>query len=576
MRRHFLTYFLIFWVICTSGVVIFAAHMAQASKTLLDSRSRYARAAIELREARKIRKDGVTIFVQLRDGSVRDIIMPEVSRSLNPDENFEFYRVPTPRQITARALYDIPWNVSNMIDERAIGQFLWQSLGDTLHKPTNAHFLMRGKEVLIADDAPGQAIPRGLLLEQLKQILDTLQSKNIIIASVDIDADLRSAQLIKHAQDAATILAAKGFNISSGDYSWDLSGQSLLNMLTVTKEQLGLSVDEDLLYEYVKSLAHSLVEEPLIEPTFVARGAHLEIKEEGSAGQDIDIHGLALTINSWIKERTSVIPPRRDRTQYVTLSYTTTKPKLSLARLKDLGIRERIGSAVTSFKGSSADRIHNITLGSSRVSGYIVQPNEEFSLVRSIGYAEKENGYKEEYVIKGDRSRKEAGGGLCQVATTFFRAALNAGLKITERHNHRYVVGYYGPGLDAGIYAIDHDFRFVNDYGKPILVQVTTHGTDLTVEFFGTGDGRSSMTTKPLVTDIKPPPPQDFRFSKTIPFGKTECTDHAREGLTSFATTTIRYGNGEISTRVWRSEYSPWPKICLIGTGGLNIYQQDD
>jgi vancomycin resistance protein YoaR len=466
-----------------------------------------------------------------------------------------------------------------VVDTHAIELFLAQSLSDALHDPTDAHFVAGKKSIFVADEAPGQALPVASIVARVNEIVRTLTLSSIVVSTYDVPAEVPSSVLEGHKPFALLLTRVPGFLLTSGTYSWELSGSTIVPMLRYSSSTQALVVNEAKLYAYIKTLANSLIEEPLLEPQFAEMNGRLIVVKEGNPGHDIDVPSLSKKINDWIALQQKIYTESgkiENRQQFFSLKFLTTMPRYSLAELKKLGISGRIGVAETSFKGSSADRIHNIKLGARRVSGFLVEPGEEFSLVQSIGYSEKENGYKEEYVIKGDRSRKEAGGGLCQVATTFFRAALDGGLKITERHNHRYVVGYYGPGLDAGIYAIDHDFRFVNDYAAPILVQVSTKDTNLIVEFFGQPDKRTSVTTKPLITEVLPPPPPDFRFSKSITFGKTECTDHPREGMTSYATTTIRYKSGEMRTVLWKSIYSPWPKICLIGTGGLNIYQQDD
>ncbi|HXK38106.1 MAG TPA: VanW family protein [Candidatus Paceibacterota bacterium] len=527
---------------------------------------------------RELRKSGILVRLQLRDGSIRELSVPHVSLGLNADESFEFYRLPSTRQIINFHLYGIAPAEEEIVNSHAITQFFAQSLSDVLHVPTDAHYVYVKGSILVADDAPGQSLPIDEIVAQMKDIVRQQAVKTISIASVDTPARVQSANLMGQRELAEILRKSRGFQVYSGEYAWTLSGATLLPMLTYDSNSKSLIVDEEKLYAHIKTLAHSLITEPLLEPQFAINNGRLAVAREGKPGHDIDVHTLATKINDWIAAKAAMRSAGKvtDKREMVSLAYLTTMPRYSLAMLSALRITDLVGTAKTSFKGSSADRIHNISLGASRVTGFLVQPGEEFSLVQSIGYAEKENGYKEEYVIKGDRSRKEAGGGLCQVATTFFRAALDAGLKITERHNHRYVVGYYGPGLDAGIYAIDHDFRFINDFASPLLVQVRIEGTNLIVEFFGHGDRRTAVTTKPLITEILPPPPPDFRFSKSIPFGKTECTDHPREGMTSYATTTIRYQSGEVRSALWKSTYAPWPKICLIGTGGLDIYQQDD
>jgi vancomycin resistance protein YoaR len=240
-------------------------------------------------------------------------------------------------------------------------------------------------------------------------------------------------------------------------------------------------------------------------------------------------------------------------------------PKITSSTIAQYHITDLLGTAVTSFKGSSKDRIHNISLGVERAGGVLIAPGAEFSLVKEIGDVTEESGFAKEYVIKGDRSIKEAGGGLCQVATTAFRGVLNAGLPITERQAHSYVVGYYGPGLDATIYGPHPDLKFANDTGKFMLFQMRVEGTNLISELYGTKDGRAAITTQPALSDYIDPPPDKYIPAPDKPWGQLECTDHERKGVTAQATTTVRYANGEVRTQVFDSIYQPWPKVCLVG-----------
>ena len=123
------------------------------------------------------------------------------------------------------------------------------------------------------------------------------------------------------------------------------------------------------------------------------------------------------------------------------------RPGLPRRRADEHAIKDLVGTARTNFTGSSADRRHNIENGIGKLTGILIAPGEEFSAVAAIGTTSVEEGFVAEYVIKDDKSIKELGGGLCQVATTLFRAVLNTGLPVTERTNHSYVVSYYGPGL---------------------------------------------------------------------------------------------------------------------------------
>src|SRR6185369_9618298 len=117
------------------------------------------------------------------------------------------------------------------------------------------------------------------------------------------------------------------------------------------------------------------------------------------------------------------------------------------------------------------------------------------------------------------------GGGVCQVSTTLFRAALNAGLPIVERHAHAYRVGYYEedspPGFDATVYVPSVDLKFKNDTDHYLLIQTVIDPQELRLTFnlYGTKDDRKVTVTTPVVTNFRPAPADLYQDDPTLPKG---------------------------------------------------------
>ena len=186
----------------------------------------------------------------------------------------------------------------------------------------------------------------------------------------------------------------------------------------------------------------------------------------------------------------------------IKLETKTLKPDVTSTDLDKYGIKELISQGVSNFRGSPKNRIHNIRTGASKFNGILIKPGEEFSFIKALGPVDKSTGYLPELVIKVDKTIPEYGGGMCQVSTTMFRAALLAGLKITARTNHAYPVQYYAPhGLDATVYIPKPDLTFMNDTPNHILVQTRIEGTQLFFDFFGTSDRRETKIVGPFVTE---------------------------------------------------------------------------
>lgn len=187
----------------------------------------------------------------------------------------------------------------------------------------------------------------------------------------------------------------------------------------------------------------------------------------------------------------------------IDLVVQTTEPQKQLSELNNLGITELIGRGESKFTGSPRNRVHNITVGSEKMKGVIIAPNEEFSFNKYLGEVEASTGFLPELVIKGNDTIPEFGGGLCQVSSTTFRAAMHAGLPITQRKNHSYAVQYYAPqGTDATIYPGVMDLKFKNDTGNSVLIWPYFKDKDyLVFDFYGTYDGRQVTLDKPVQYD---------------------------------------------------------------------------
>lgn len=252
------------------------------------------------------------------------------------------------------------------------------------------------------------------------------------------------------------------------------------------------------------------------------------------------------------------------------------KPEITIDRANNLGVRELLGKGVSYFWGSSSSRIHNIILASSRLNGLLIKPGEVFSLNKGLGEVSQATGYQQAYVIKEGKTILDDGGGVCQVSTTLFRAALNTGLSIIERWPHSYRVSYYeqggfGPGLDATVFYPSVDLVFKNDTPAHILIQAytDTNTETLTFELFGTSDGRQVVLSLPKIWEQIPPPEDLYQDDPSLPQGVVRQIERKAWGAkVSFDWEVLH--NGEIlQKKTFYSHYQPWQAVWLRGVGEL-------
>ena len=252
-----------------------------------------------------------------------------------------------------------------------------------------------------------------------------------------------------------------------------------------------------------------------------------------------------------------------------------TPPQVTTSDVNNLGIKELIGRGVSYFAGSIPGRIHNINLASSKFMGIIVPPGETFSFTKTVGDISIQTGYKQAYIISQGKTILGDGGGVCQVSTTLFRAALNAGLPILERTTHAYRVGYYEqsspPGLDATVYSPTVDLKFKNDTPNHILIQTRVDNKKmmLTFEIYGTNDGRVAQVSKPKITNQIAPPPDVYQDDPTLPQGKITQTEHKAWGATVSFNYTVERSGEIIYKKTFTSKYQPWAAVYLRGTAPI-------
>ncbi len=142
------------------------------------------------------------------------------------------------------------------------------------------------------------------------------------------------------------------------------------------------------------------------------------------------------------------------------------------------------GSCTTSFQGSSANRIQNIQVASSNINRLILYPGCEVSMNEAFLPRTYENGYREAGAYSNGKVISATGGGICQVSSTVYNAAMNSGLTILERHPHSMPVHYLPLAMDAAISSGSKDLRIRNDYPFPVLFEAYTEGKNLTVNIY--------------------------------------------------------------------------------------------
>ena len=297
-------------------------------------------------------------------------------------------------------------------------------------------------------------------------------------------------------------------------------------------------------YEHAPQDAH-------FEP--VAGGIRLRRSHFGRSVDDPATSGAIL--------RAALSPTRR----VARLVAVRTPPKLTTAEAKKLGIKQIVGTYTTIY-GGIANRIHNVQLVAHLIDKHYIPPGQEFSFNKTTGVRDASKGFLEAPVIINGELQTGLGGGVCQVSTTVFNAAYEAGLKITSRTNHALYISHYPLGRDATVNYPDTDLRFVNDTKHWLLLRTFVGSSSLTVTLYGTSPHRRVESEAAPLT-VSGPVPVRTTTDAALLIGRTVVDVAGSPALeTSVERKVYDRGGKLLYDDHWSSHYRGEYRIVRVGS----------
>lgn len=433
--------------------------------------------------------------------------------------------------------------------------------GKTVEQPaTNARLSFSGETASILPSANGRGYDYAAATKLAANMVRDGKHATITIPTTTLTPSIVSSnQLSKVLSDGSIedVLQHFPFSITYQGKTWTISvvqAKELLGFIPGGSVRIGF--DTTATSAYLKTVSKDIDVAP-IEPKLEIVDGKVSAFAAGTVGRTVNLTATIEAMNTAISAQKSTAVAMVDSVQ----------PSTSTADTNTLGITELVAEGITDFKGSPSNRRFNLSLGAKKLNGLLMKPGETLSLISTLGKIDGAHGWKPELVIKGSKITPEFGGGLCQVATTLFRAALNSGLPIVERTNHSLRISYYEPpvGLDATIYEPKPDLKFTNNYATPLLIQTEVKGTKLIFRMYGTKDGRSVDLPTPKVFNKVGIPATKYIEVDTLKPGEMKCQKPGHPGADALATYTVTYADGTKKVQTFKSHYRAIGVICQVG-----------
>ncbi len=403
-------------------------------------------------------------------------------------------------------------------------------------------------------------------IEAVKNRLQNLDSSPVKLSQTISQPEITQNQVQDKLDLVNWLLNTSSPKLIYQDQTWEINTTDLAKMLEFQKQdtaEIFVGMNEASFTAWAEATILDINQAPQDASLIMHNGKVTEF-EVHQTGLAVDVRATYMAMNNNLAK------------QHLTTQVVveTLYPDILTEEINDLGIKEIIGTGHSNFWGSSYNRIHNIKTGANKLQGVLVEPGEDFSLVEKLIPVDASGGYLPELVIKGNETKPEYGGGLCQIGTTLFRAAMASGLPITERRGHGYSVSYYLedglPGTDATIYIPKPDVRFLNDTGHYVLIQYRIDGYNLYFDFWGTSDGRLASRTKPVTWGWTAPPPTKYIETLDLPVDEKKCTEAAHHGVSASFDYLVTLTDGTEKKQTFTTNYRPWQEVCLIGVAELS------
>jgi vancomycin resistance protein YoaR len=388
------------------------------------------------------------------------------------------------------------------------------------------------------------------------QALVGFERRHPVPLPVVVDRPRATTADLEPVANQVTTALSHPIRMSLGRSSWWLPAGQLAALLDLPRDGArALAIGGPAADGYFKRLAKGVGRPP--------RDASFRVLPSGGVavvpsrpGRVIDVRATRAHILS------AALSPSRRGARVTVMSMAANR---STAEAKAMGITSRVGRYETIY-GGDPNRIHNVQLVARLIDGKVIAPGATFSFNQSTGARTAAKGFLEAPVIINGELTTGLGGGVCQVSTTVFNAAYEAGLKITDRTNHALYISHYPQGRDATVNYPDVDLRFVNDTSHWLLLRTFVGSSSLVVDLYGAPVHRRVVSqTRPLV-DRGPPP------VKKIPdpalFKGETVVDETGEPSRSTSVRRLVYEpSGKLLyDNTWYSTYRGEPRVVRVGT----------
>ena len=421
----------------------------------------------------------------------------------------------------------------------------------------DAAIVLRGRKPVITPSRTGQMLDRTAAAATIVRALASLKREPIGLP-MDVDhPKIKAGDLTVAKAEVETALSAP-VHLTLGVTRWNLRPGRIAGLLDLPSDgRRDLRIGGPGAASWFSALARRVDRPPTDADWAIgANGSVRVIPDQPGQQLEVDESAKALL------RATLVTDPELRSAKLVVHTKDADRTTADAQAMKITGL---VASYQT-FYGGDPNRIHNVQLVSHLIDKHVIRPGETFSFNQTTGDRSADKGFLEAPVIINGELQTGLGGGVCQVSTTVFNAAYEAGLPIVSRTNHALYISHYPQGRDATVNYPDTDLKFTNDTGHWLLLRTWVGSSSLTVALYGTPVHRRVVSeTAPLV--VTGPPPVKKVPDPTLAKGETVVEESGSPSRKTSVERKVYDANGKLLyDTTFYSSYRGETRVIQVGT----------
>ena len=414
---------------------------------------------------------------------------------------------------------------------------------------------LRGLRPEVVPGRRGRILDRPATTRMVVRALTALHRSPVSLP-VAVDVPRLSERELEPALRRTVTALSAPVTLTDGPTRWRLPRWRTAALLDLPRNgRRGVTIGGPAATVFVTRLKRSVDRPPRDADFAVASGNRVTVIP-ARAGRKLDARAAAAAMERAVFSTTRRVAP---------LPVATSPPDRTTQEARAMGITGLVGTYTTVY-GGEPNRIHNVQLVARLIDRTLIRPGAVFSFNGTTGERTAERGFKEAPVIINGELQTGLGGGVCQVSTTLFNAAYEAGLPIESRTNHALYIDHYPQGRDATVNYPDIDLRFTNDSGRWLLVRTLVGSSSLTVNLYGRPTGRRVESENAPLEETGPAPIERIG-DPAMTVGSAVLEESGQPSRKTSVTRRVYSAGGELlSETTWQSWYRSEPRVIRVGT----------